>query len=327
MLYFMGYTDNEGNWTGNYTRAMRNELNKRHIEYVEIPPYDWYTANPPIDYYNSINSNKDDVWFFGWAQTPAMEILKDKPGKKYGIVVGATANPFEPANLWGTTDWCNERFRLDQYDTIFAVSDWCSRLLTKSYPELQGRVAVTGFPIDYSIYDPFKHIEKVDNLVIFNQRLTIEKLHVVEVELARRLVAKGFKVQHLSGTSREELSKQSTTLAALLNIMDNSGIEFIHNTVKETYHTNLAKASIAVTTSISDMLPNSMLEAIYLNLVPVAPRNLCFPEFIHSDNLYTPYDLDEMVEVIMKRPVRKHPIMRYSLECVVDKYLKYMNLI
>ncbi len=327
MLYFMGYTDNEGNWTGNFTRAMRNELNRRKIEYIELPPFDWYTANPPIEYYLSINSKKDDIWLFGWAQSPAMDYLKDKPGRKYGIVVGSTASPFEPANLWGTSSWCNERFRLGQYDKIYAVSNWCSNVITKAYPELQGRVEVTGFPIEYGIYDPYKQIKKIDNLVIFNQRLSTEKLHIVEVELSRRLVAKGFKVQHLSGTSREELAKQSSTLEALLKIMDNSGVEFIHNTVKETYHTNLAKATIAVTTSIADMLPNSMLEAIYLNLVPVAPRNLCFPEFIHKDNLYTPYDLDEMVEVIIKRPIREHPIMQFSKELVVEKYLKSMNVI
>ncbi len=326
MLYFMGYTDNEGNWTGNFTRAMRNELNKRQIPFLEIPPFDWYTANPAIDYYKGINSKNEDIWLFGWAQTPAMEILKDKPGKKFGIVVGSTASPFEPANLWGTTSWCNERFRLGQYDKIFAVSKWCSNVITKAYPELQGRVEVTGFPIEYNIYDPYKKIEKIENLVIFNQRLTTEKLHIIEVELSRRLVAKGYKVQHLSGVSREDLSQQSSTLAALLQIMDKSGIEFIHNTVKETYHTNLARASIVVTTSIADMLPNSMLEAIYLNLVPVAPRNLCFPEFIHNDNLYTPYDLDEMQEVIDKRPMREHPIMQFSLELVVEKYLKLMNI-
>ena len=51
------------------------------------------------------------------------------------------------------------------------------------------------------------------------------------------------------------------------------------------------------------------------------------PELIHKDNLYTPYDLDEMVDVITKRPVREHSIMQFSLECVVDKYLKHMNLI
>ncbi len=327
MFYFMGYTDNEGNWTGNFTRAIRNELKRRQIEYVELPPYDWYTANPPLEYYKSIISTKDDIWFFGWAQTPAMDILKDKAGLKYGIVVGSTASPFEPANLWGTSSWCNERFRLNQYDGLFAVSNWCSKVITKAYPELQDRVTVTGFPIEYSIYDPYKSIKKIDNLVIFNQRLTIEKLHILEVELSRKLVAKGFKVQHLSGQSREDLAKQSTTLAALLKIMDNSGIEFIHNTKKETYHTNLAKASIAVTTSIADMLPNSMLEAIYLNLIPVAPRNLCFPEFVHKDNLYTPYDLDGMIDIIEKRPLREHPIMQFSKELVVEKYLKLMNIL
>jgi pantothenate synthetase len=109
-------------------------------------------------------------------------------------------------------------------------------------------------------------------------------------------------------------------------MMQKIGMEFVYNPTKEMYHQNLAKASFVVTTSISDMLPNSMLEAIYVGAVPVAPRNLCFPEFIHPDNLYTPYDLQEIIDIIVKKPVRQHDIMKYSKDIIIERYLNEMNI-
>jgi hypothetical protein len=73
------------------------------------------------------------------------------------------------------------------------------------------------------------------------------------------------------------------------------------------------------------MLPNSMLEAIYMGAIPVAPRNLSFPEFVHADNLYTPYDIQEMIDIIKKRPVREHGILKYSKDIIIGKYLNEMS--
>ncbi len=48
-----------------------------------------------------------------------------------------------------------------------------------------------------------------------------------------------------------------------------------------------------------------MLEAITLGTVPVAPPNaMAFPEFIHPDNLYPPYDLDYIEQLVIKQPKR-----------------------
>lgn len=38
MLYFMGYTDSPTNWTGNFTRAVKEELIERGIAYKMLPP-------------------------------------------------------------------------------------------------------------------------------------------------------------------------------------------------------------------------------------------------------------------------------------------------
>ncbi len=326
MFYFMGYNDNEGNWTGNFNKAVRNELNRRNISYIELPPWDWDSVNAPVDYYAGIESTESDIWFIGWAQSPIIEIIQNKKGRKYGIVVGATANPFEPAVFWEAKQYINERFRLGVYDKIFAVSDWCRELLVSAYPEIQHKVVSTGFPIDYRIYDSYKYIEKQPNLVVFNQRFSIEKLNIIEIELSRRLISMGYMVKHFSGHPLDSVASLNITTAALLDLMQKIGMEFVYNPTKEIYHQNLAKASFVITTSISDMLPNSMLEAIYMGAIPVAPKNLSFSEFIHPDNLYTPYDIQEMVDIIVKRPVREHDIMKYSKELIIERFLNEMNI-
>jgi len=65
---------------------------------------------------------------------------------------------------------------------------------------------------------------------------------------------------------------------------------------------------VTISTSRCDNLPISLLEAIYLGSVSVAPRSLCFPEFVHQDNLYTPFALDEIVRLVQSRPLRQHRI-------------------
>ncbi len=326
MLFFMGYNDSSGNWTGNFTRAVTDALNKRRVPFHELPSFDWLTTNAPIRRYLQIRSKSTDTWFIGWAQSPIIELIKDKPGRKVGLVVGLTAMPFEPAVLWEAEDRLNEGRRLALYDKILACSHWCKRCICEAYPHLADRVAVTGFPIDYSIYERFRDTPKDPDLVIFNQRFALEKLHAIEIMVAARLVQKGWRVQHLSGISADELAGMATSIGPLLNAAGRIGLDFQYNCTKEEYHSRLARGSIVVTTSIADMLPSSLIEAIYLGALPVAPDSMCFPEFVHTDNLYTPYDIEQILALVSERPVREHPIDQYDKDVVVENFLQEMKL-
>jgi len=161
--------------------------------------------------------------------------------------------------------------------------------------------------------------------VVFNQRFCVEKLHFVEVEVGRRLVQEGYRVSHLSGWSWEDVIYHLPESRALLTELSRVGVKWVHNPTKDVYHRRLAAASVVVTTSIADMLPNSLLEAVYLGVVPVAPRGLCFGEFIHPDNLYTPYDVNEIVSKVVESPIREHRIEQYAKETVMDRVLKLVS--
>ncbi len=154
----------------------------------------------------------------------------------------------------------------------------------------------------------------------------MKKLHVVELEVARRLISKGYRVRHLSGVKPAVLAAQDPSVSPLLDIAGEIGVEFVYNPTKEQYHRRLAEASVVVTTSIADMLPSSMVEAVHLGAVPVAPASMCFPEFIHRDNLYDPYDLQEIVSIVENRPHRQHCIDQFRSRAVMDRLLGEMPL-
>ncbi|MDW7650443.1 MAG: hypothetical protein SCK29_09960 [Bacillota bacterium] len=326
MLYFVGYTPNEGGWAGSFNRAVRSGLEKLCIPFVELPPFDWSGPAAPMKEYLRVRSKPDDAWFIGWAQSPVIELIHSKPGRKYGLVVGLTEMHFDPMVFTGRADTLREKERLGLYDGLFANSHWCCETVSRAYPKLSGRTVTTGFPFDFTALKPYRKLTKEKNLVVFNQRFSPERLHSLEIEAARLLIAMGYRVQHLLGVSPAQLSKGNPLLKSLIKKAQHTGIEFVYNAGKTDYHQRLARASLVITTSIADMLPSSLIEAIYLGAVPVAPRAFCFPEFVHTDNLYTPYDLAEILSVVTTKPRREHQIQQYAKDKVVSRFIEEMKL-
>ncbi|MBS4030986.1 MAG: hypothetical protein KGZ63_06140 [Clostridiales bacterium] len=326
MLYFIGYEESQDNWTGNFTEAVQEELVRRSIPFRLLPPYNWRGPSMPLREYLRIESRDDDQWFFSWAHSPLIELLAHKKGRKYGLVVGVTTFHFDPLIFVQGENDIRESHRLSLYDKIFTVSHWCKRCVLRAYPFLKKKVVHTGFPHDFDIYEPYKQIAKEPDLIVFNQRFALERLPVLELEIARMLIKCGFRVQHLTGTDCEIMKQQSPSMVSLLCEAEQIGLNFIHNATKDQYHRNLAKASVVITTAIADMLPASLIEAIYLGAIPIAPRAFCFPEFVHYDNLYAPYDLREIIALAEMRPKRHHTIKQFSKETVVDTFIREMGL-
>jgi glycosyltransferase involved in cell wall biosynthesis len=327
MLYFVGFTAGEGNWTGSFNRAVCDELARLGVAFRKLPPFDWQGTAVPLAHYSNIQSTAEDCWFIGWAQSPLIELIQAKPGRKFGLVTGLTAGHFDPMVFSGQPRALRERARLGLYDRIFANSHWCAASIFRAYPELASRVAVTGFPFDFDRLAPYRGGHKDERLVVFNQRFSIERLPVLELETARLLIRQGLRVRHLLGTQPQRLARSNPGLASLLHKAEQAGLEFIFNATKEQYHQQLARASVVVTTSIADMLPSSMIEAIAMGAVPVAPAAFCFPEFVHRDNLYAPYDLEEIISLVQCRPQRIHSIDQYAKDHVVRRFLTEMKQI
>ncbi len=327
MLYFVGYSSSEGAWTEDFNRAVRHELIRLKIDFIDLPSYDWRGPSARLKEYLEIDSTPADTWFIGWAQSPLIELIQRKKGRKYGLVVGLTEISFDPMVLTGTAAGLREQERLGIYDKIFANSHWCRECITRAYPALAGKVVTTGFPFDFSAYESYRVVAKEKGLVVFNQRFALERLHILELEVARQLIGHGYRVWHLCGIHPARLRQSSPQLEAILSEADRIGLKFIYNPDKDTYHKNLGKAEVVITTSIADMLPSSLIEAIILGAVPVAPRAFCFPEFVHEDNLYTPFDLAEITNIVERKPHHTHHVDQFAKERVVPRFLHEMGLL
>jgi hypothetical protein len=76
-------------------------------------------------------------------------------------------------------------------------------------------IVVTGFPHDFEQYSRYLKTEKESGLIVFNQRFALERLHILELEIARRLTKRGYRVKHLLGTPPDRLQLNDTALSAL----------------------------------------------------------------------------------------------------------------
>ncbi len=324
MIYFITYPDSESHWQGMYNDSVTGELAAKGLPCQKIV-VDFFApgCEAVLKEIQFIQSTSDDIWLFAWAQNPVIEIVEQKPGRKFGHVHGLGCFIFEPSVLLGVD--LNEDTRFGYYDRIFVNSEWSYQNACDAYPRHKHRFVITGFPMDYAKLDPYRGTPKQKNLVVFNQRFALERNPTLVVELARLLTLEGYRVAQLSGEPAESVASRYPDLGRLLRAGKRAGLEFLYNPSKDTYHRRLAEASVVVTTSLCDNLPVAMLEAIHLSVVPVAPRAFCFPEFVHPDNLYAPYLLEEIVELVREAPEREHRITQYGREAVIEKYIEAFN--
>ncbi len=325
MLYFVTYPDWQGHWHKYYNRAVCRQLHKLNLQYQRVVT-DYYSSSidSALQDMQAIRSKQTDAWLFSTAQNPAVELVEQKPGFKYGHVHNLECMRFEPSRLQGIS--LREKRRLNYYDRVFFSSRWSLQRAQNSYPGMSARFVLTGFPMDYEIYQPYRQIAAQPDLVVFNQRFACERLPPVEVELAARLIKNGFRVQHLHPSANGLPRTGCPLTKQLRRLGEEAGIEFVGNDNKHQYHARLARAGCVITTSICDNLPVALIEGIRLGAVPVAPRGMCFPEFVHQDNMYRPYDLAAIERIVRRAPRRVHAIAQYARQKVVNSYIKAMRM-
>jgi glycosyltransferase involved in cell wall biosynthesis len=325
MIYFITYPDSQGHWQGLYNDAVTGEFEARGLEHRKIV-VDYFSpgCTEVLKEIQFMHTTSDDIWLFAWAQNPLIEAVEQKPGRKFGHVHGLGCFVFEPSVLLGVD--LREDVRFGYYERVFLNSEWSYRNAVQAYPSHEDKFLITGFPMDYQKLDPYRGIQKDERLVVFNQRFALERNPTLVVELARLLTQKGHRVAQLSGDAADTLARRYPDLGRLLRAGSRAGLEFVHNPTRDEYLRRLAASSVVITTSLCDNLPVAMLEAVYLSIVPVAPRAFCFPEFVHPDNLYSPYLLDEIVRIVEAAPVRAHRIGQYGKEKVIQKYIEAFGL-
>ncbi len=163
-------------------------------------------------------------------------------------------------------------------------------------------------------------------MIVFNQRFSIDKLHIIEVYLIDILISRGFQVLHLSSEESAKQIMSDRESRALLKRALKQGLQFQVCTTKDEYYRSLAKSSTLISTSIADTLSIATLEAAALDVVPIAPKWGPFPEYLNPENLYRPYNINQIIEMTASPPKNKVDLQKYKPEKVVDIYIKTMGV-
>ncbi len=324
MLYLVTQPDNDFSYEKMQNNTIRQYLRYSKILYREINLEPDPFSKHNLSKINLSYSTPKDIWFLTFAQNPLIEVIAKKPGRKFAHVHGLEAALYEPAVL--SRCYLNEEQRLNQYDGIFVNSEWAYSIIGQNYPYLSNKTHVTGFPFNPIYMDPYRNLAKIDNLIIFNQRFSYEKLHILEAYLADKFIKHGYRVAHICSPKEYARIQYDRESRVLLNEFSSKGLEVIIANSKREYYEKLAQASIAITTSMCDTLSVSMLEAIELGLIPIAPDYGPFREYIHPDNLYRPYNIDEITNKVIAHPVRPSSIYKYYADNVIKMYLEKMGL-
>ncbi|MCF6093316.1 hypothetical protein L1765_04810 [Microaerobacter geothermalis] len=315
MFHYIGYPEKaEQTWAYQFNETILKELKSLDVPFTSWPNGRW--REEQANELKHTEAKETDVWFVAHPFHPAMRWIQSKKGIKMTRIAGTAANPYEIGVIYNQTNQKLEESHLSKFDLILTHSKWAHCLVISAYPNLAGRFALVGRPTDFSALTKYKNIPKQKNWIAFSQRFSYDKLFVIEMETTRRLREKGFQIFHLISDQMYHSLHPSLLKWAKLH-----HIQFLVNKNRDEYLTRLSQAEILITTSISDMLPMSLFEAIYLDVIPVAPQMMCFPEFIHPDNLYPPFDIDFMIKLAEKKPIRHHPISFHEKKAVIQRIL------
>lgn len=295
MLYFLTEQENEGGYFKIYNNNIRKLLNKREIPYKEIILYS-NEFNKNISLIKQLKSDANDIYLLSYAHNPIINYLKFLPGKKFAHAHGLEASIFEPAILLGYE--LNEEEAFSIYDGIFVNSSWAKSIIIDRYPAFEKKIIVSGFPFDPDDLKEYKSIKKEENLIVFNQRFALDKLHIIEIYLSEILTNQGFKVMHL--LPQDDLIRIGRDREARVLYKEGMkrGVVFNSSKNKGEYYSKLAKAKYIITTPIAETLSLGVLEGAALDVNPIAPDWGPFPEYLNPTSLYPPYNIDKILNIL-----------------------------
>ncbi len=325
MLYLVIEPDNGYCYHYTYNNELKKYLSLHNIQFSEVIIEKDYLCQANIDKVNSIQSKSDDIWLFSYAQNPLIEKVYLKPGRKFAHIHGLEALLYEPAVLHGYRLY--EEVLLYFYDGLFVNSEWAYSVIKKAYPGLTSKTTVTGFPLDVSFAEKFKHIEKENNTIAFNQRFDMDKLHMLEVYLCEKLIDLEYTVFHICTKAEYERIQSDRESRNLLSQAVKMGVQVLVTESKEDYYEKLAKAKFTVTTSIADTLSLCILEAAALGSIPIAPDLGPFSEYIPAENLYRPFNLEQLIDKVKNENNVSINFEKYSPEKVFGNYMNCMGVI
>ena len=211
-----------------------------------------------------------------------LRMFKDKGAK---VVVHQHSSPtqlLDPDAIWHPEVFDLYKEQYEYIDYACVNSKYFAKILRKDLREWEKdvKVIVTGYP-----YKPLriKDVDKEAKTVLINSRFALEKMHNLEIIVAKRLFDAGYRILR-SKPKTEIFDKELFEYATKV-----CGFEF------GGYEELLKKAESVLVVSANDTLGVSALDGIMAGCKVVAPNDFAFPEFVPFGNLYAPYDIEDML--------------------------------
>jgi glycosyltransferase involved in cell wall biosynthesis len=182
---------------------------------------------------------------------------------------------------------------------------------------------VTGNPLFRDSYHNFDNVVKKNQIIISN-RFDYEKRPNISLDIAQIIKDKHPDWSIIVTTSNEKLKSNQQWLLDKARIMEKAGtISILENLSKEEYHRNLAESKVMLTNSIEENFGYCVVEALYYNTYPLAPRGLSHDELL-KDLSFIFRNIDEIIpriEDLMKMSVT------FSTTSDVDKFFDVPRVI
>ena len=230
--------------------------------------------------------------------------------------------PWQKYTELGWLSICDKVFVGSEYHKQAVIERRIKPLADKCDIErLSDKIVVTGNPLFRDSYHNFDNVVK-KNQIITSNRFDYEKRPNISLDIAQIIKDKHPGWSIIVTTSNEKLKSNQQWLLDKARIMEKAGtISILENLSKEEYHRNLAESKVMLTNSIEENFGYCIVEALYYNTYPLAPRGLSHDELL-KDLSFIFRNIDEIVpriEELMK--------MTFSTTSDVDKFFDVPRVI
>lgn len=169
----------------------------------------------------------------------------------------------------------------------------------------------------------FKHEDPKEKKVVFSSRLDKEKNPFFMLECAKKFLNSYQDwTWHVTTSGKSFKSMAPGVVEALeAYAKEEPRFKLLSNLTKEEYYTELATSKIQFNTSLQDYVSWTVLESVTFGCDVVFPNFRSFPEFIHVNRRYVPFDLESAYQVLCQTAIYfdlKNKTQKYNWPDIAD---------
>lgn len=284
----------KGKWNQDYVNGLTEVFDRRGIEYsVESSNFE----NELVKTLLNVPANSI-VWFMTYDNGMAEIVRKNRPDLfLVAHAHGTKTMLFEPSFIHGAEIFREpaeeiESRLISNYDIVFCNSEYQKSFIPE---KVKAKVFVSGFPVPVSGFENKTqdlNYYKEEKTVVISQRFSFEKNLPFAIMMGQELVKNGYSVVWCYGARTGDF----TMMSDYVKVAEQAGIRFRECPTKIKYYEEICKAEYVLTTSAYDTLSLSMVEGYLAGCKVIAPRLMCFPEYMKEENMYDAFSIRKCIK-------------------------------